>query len=121
MSATMLRTVVRWTARIWTVASLSLLSAFIFGDGERGIWPTPMEWLGIAMFPGGVVAGMLIAWWKETLGGAITIASLAGFYAWHFLRAGQFSAGPWFIILAAPGFLFLMASLLERRARLCGS
>jgi hypothetical protein len=92
-----------------------VFSAFILGDDERGVSPTALEWLGIAFFPGGVIVGMLLAWWKELLGGAITVASLLGFYAWHLSVSGKLSAGPWFIILAAPGLLFLVASLLERR------
>lgn len=113
MSASTLESVARWTARIWSIASLLFVSAFIVGGEEGGKWPTAMEWAGLAFFPGGVIAGLLIAWRKEALGGGITILSLAGFYIWHFLDAGRFAAGPWFLLVAAPGFLFVLASLLS--------
>jgi hypothetical protein len=117
MLTTTTTSAIRWTARFGSVASLLVLAAFIFGDTERGVSPTALEWLGIAFFPGGVIVGMLLAWRKELLGGAITAASLLGFYAWHFSVSGKLSAGPWFILLAAPGILFLVASLTERWER----
>lgn len=117
MSASKLASVVRWAARIWSVASLMFLSALIFGGDEGGTWPTAMEWIGLAFFPGGIIVGLLIAWWKEFLGGGIVVASLAGFYAWHFVDAGKFGAGPWFVLAAAPGFLFVLASAGELSLR----
>jgi hypothetical protein len=107
--------IIRWTARIWIVASLLFLSAFIFGDAERpGISPTAMEWVGLAFFPIGIIMGLVFALWKEVLGGVITVLSLIGFYIWHFVVSGHLAAGPWFALVAAPGFLFLVAGLLTR-------
>lgn len=114
MSPIKLESAVRWTARVWSVASLLFLSAFIFGGRENGKWPTVAEWIGLACFPGGVIVGLLIAWWKEWLGGGVTVLSLAGFYAWLFATSGRLWAGPWFLLIAAPGFLFLCASLLAQ-------
>jgi hypothetical protein len=116
MSSNKPEMIIRWTARIWAVASLLFLSAFIFGDGERsGNWPTIPQWIGLAFFPTGIIVGLLIAFQKELLGGGITVLSLIGFYVWHFVVAGQLAAGPWFALLAAPGFLFVLAGLLVRR------
>jgi hypothetical protein len=115
MSSNNLESIIRWTARIWAVASLLFLSAFIFGDAERsGIWPTITEWIGLAFFPTGIVVGLLIAFWKEFQGGTIAVFSLMGFYIWHFAVSGKLDAGPWFALIAAPGFLFVLASLFSR-------
>jgi hypothetical protein len=94
--------------------SLLLLFAFAFGDSEPpGVWPTPTEWVGIGFFPIGVSLGLLLGWWREAPGGIITLASLSGFYLWHFCVAGRFAAGPWFVLLAAPGVLYLAAASLS--------
>jgi hypothetical protein len=65
----------------------------------------------LAFFPTGIVIGLLIALWKERLGGGIAVGSLVGFYAWHFAVTGYLAAGPWFALIAAPGLLFLIAGL----------
>jgi hypothetical protein len=119
MSRPRLSTTIRWTARLWSIATLLILAAFIFGDAESGT-PTAVEWLGLAFFPGGVVVGLLIAWSRESLGGWITVLSLIGFYAWHFFISGRLSAGPYFVLLSAPGFLFLVAAWLQRQERPTG-
>ena len=112
-AANKLEKIIRWTARGWGVASLLFLSAFIFGDAERsGNGPTISQWIGISFFPTGIIAGLLIAWWKELAGGVIVVASLIGFYIWHVVVSGHLAAGPWFVLVAAPGFLFLIAGLL---------
>lgn len=121
MSAHAPELVFRWMARIWAAASLLLLSAFVFGDAERsGNWPTVTEWVGLAFFPIGISVGMLIAFWRELWGGAITVLSLAGFYAWFFAASGRLNCGPWFVLFAAPGFLFLLAGLLHRQISAVG-
>jgi hypothetical protein len=118
MSPMRVENVVRWTARAGSIATLLILSAFVFGDAERsGSGPTPVEWVGLAFFPVGIMAGLLIGWWRELPGGLVTAASLAGFYGWHFVVSGRISAGPWFVVLAAPGLLFLICGW-RRRARL---
>ncbi len=107
--------ILRWTARILSVASLSLLLAFIFGDD--GIKPsrvTAQEWVGLAFFPFGVAIGMLIGWWNEKLGGIISVASLAAFYViYGGLVRGSMAMGWFFVLFALPGFLFLLSGLLK--------
>lgn len=54
------------------------------------------------------MAGMAIAWWSEWLGGAISVASLLAFYlVYGLLLSDRFPGGGYFIVFAAPGFLFL--------------
>lgn len=63
MSSSKPESIIRWTARIRTMASLLFLSAFIFSDAEG---------------------------------------------------SGKLYAGPRFALIAAPGFLFVLASLFTR-------
>ena len=110
--------ILRWTARIWSLASLAFVTAFALGSG--GI-PSPSEAVALAFFPGGVAAGLIIGWRRERLGGALAILSLAVFYLWSAMRNGLLPRGPWFFLVAAPGLLFLLTPLLERRRRPQGS
>jgi hypothetical protein len=75
------------------------------------------QFVGLLFFPFGVALGLLIAWWKEGLGGVMAVASLAGFYlVYGALLTGQVPRGPWLILFTMPAVLFLGAWLLASRA-----
>ena len=102
----------RWVARAWSAVSVSLVIGFIVGEG---VHPSgPGEWIGFIFFPGGITIGMILAWWKEDLGGVITAASLITFYLVRLATAGSFPGGLAWFAFAAPGFLFLLSWLLHR-------
>ena len=103
----------RWTARIWSLASILLILAILVG--ERSLPSTRNEWLGFLFFPAGISAGMLVAWRSELLGGVITVASLCAFYLLHYVTAGAFPTGAAWLVITAPGFLFVVTSLRSRR------
>ncbi len=107
----------RWTARVWSAASVALVLAFIVGEGFN---PTKLNtWFGILflLFPVGISVGMILAWWKEGLGGSITVGSLLAFYVVHHVNVGAFPKGWAYLVFAAPGFLFLLSSYWSRRPR----
>ncbi len=106
----------RWVARAASVVSIGLLAAFAFGGGEPGL-PTAKEWVALALFPAGVVAGMVLAWWKEVPGGLVTAASLMAFYAVMYSGRGVLPGGPYFVLFALPGLVLLVCGLLDRRVR----
>ena len=89
---------------------------FLFGEGLSGHGPRPTaeEWVGLALWPGGVCVGLLVAWFRKRLGGAVATVSLIAFYVWNLLERGRFPGGPYFVLVAAPGILFLLSSLLSR-------
>jgi CHASE2 domain-containing sensor protein len=93
-----------------------LVLAFIVGEGFNPSGPN--EWLGVLLFPVGISVGMILAWWKEGLGGSITVGSLLAFYVVHLTTAGAFPKGWAWLAFAAPGFLFLLSSHLSRRPRI---
>lgn len=107
--------ILRWTARILSVASLLLLLAF--ATGEDGIKPSRIavhEWLGLFFFPFGVAIGMLVGWWNEKLGGLISVASLAAFYLiYGGLVRGNMAMGWYFVLFTLPGFLFLLSGFMK--------
>lgn len=106
----------RWMARVWGVASTLLLLAFAFGGAEH-LRPTASEAVGLLLFPVGVVIGFGLAWWREGLGGLVTVVSLALFYVWLFARSGRLDVGPYFLLFAAPGVLHLASAILRRSHR----
>ena len=108
--------IVRWIARIWGLASILLLLAFLFGEGLAFTQITPVEWIQLLLFPFGVMVGLLIAWRWEGAGGALTVMSFILFYLLHYLIAGNLPRGPYFGLVAAPGLLFLMCWMLSRRS-----
>lgn len=107
--------ILRWTARILSVASLLLLLAF--ATGEDGIKPSriaPREWIGLTFFPFGVAVGMLVGWWNEKVGGIISVTSLAAFYLiFGGLVEGNMAMGWYFVLFTLPGFLFLLSGLMK--------
>ena len=102
-----MRIAVRWVARIGSLLSIGLVLLFLFGEQERGRWPTASEWIGLSLWPLGVSAGMVLGWFRERSGGWLTLLALAGFYLWHAIDSGSLPRGPWFVALSAPGLLFL--------------
>jgi hypothetical protein len=106
----------RWTARVWSVVSVALVLAFILGEGFNPSGPN--EWLGVLFFPIGISVGLILAWWKEGLGGSITVGSLLAFYVVHLATAGTLPKGWAWLAFAAPGFLFLLSSHVSRRPRM---
>ena len=107
-----------WVARIWSLAALGFVLLFLVGEvlNGQGGRPTGAEWIGLAFWPGGVCLGLIIAWFRLGLGGVIATGSLVGFYIWYLLDRGTFPRGPYFLLVAAPGVLFLIASLLSNRS-----
>jgi hypothetical protein len=100
---------IRLLARVWAVASIVLILGFVIGEGFHPSAVKPAEWLGLFFFPLGICAGMIVAWWKESLGGCITVGSLIVFYLLHLITAGAFPKGIAWLLFAAPGFLFLLS------------
>jgi hypothetical protein len=97
---------IRWVARIWSVASILIFLLLCVGEGIH--YTGSMQWLGFLFYPVGVSIGMILAWKREGLGGSITTVCLIVYYIVHFATAGVLPRGWGWLVLAAPGFLFLL-------------
>jgi hypothetical protein len=108
-------TLIRWTARILSVISIAILALFLFGESgfTQSITEKPLEWIGLFFFPFGVAAGMILSWFKDSLGAAVTAASLLIFYFINYFGWGSFPSGPWFLLFSSPGFLFGLSWVLD--------
>lgn len=104
----------KWSARISSIIVLALLIQFAFSGGKA---PTTNEIISLAFFPVGMCIGLIIAWWREGLGGLISIASLAAFYAWMFIASGNVQLGPYFLLFTFPAFLFVASWVSSRTAK----
>jgi hypothetical protein len=114
-------TVIRWIARVWSVASVGFVLLMFVGSAlAEGFNPAQFafrELVGLSFFPFGVCLGMILAWRREGLGGGMTVGSLLAFYAALRIMGGRFPGGPYFALVAAPGILFLVCWLLSRGVR----
>lgn len=104
----------RWSARVLSILAVGIVLLFAFGEGLNLSQFTTRELVLFAFFPLGVCLGMVVAWWREGLGGGITMACLAAFYLVNRLSSSSFPRGLAFVALAAPGFLFLVCWLWTR-------
>jgi hypothetical protein len=109
--------VMRWIARIWSIASVVTIVLFIIGEGIHPAQLTLRGWIEFVLFPFGICVGMILAWRREGLGGGITLGCLAAFYALHRATTGTFPQGWAWLVFAAPGIFFLAARALSRRTR----
>ena len=103
---TTLTWLIRWIARLWSIASILIILLLCVGEGIH--YTGPMQWLGFLFYPVGISVGMILAWRREGLGAGITIGCLIVFYVIHYATAGIFPRGWGWLTLAAPGFLFLL-------------
>ncbi|QYK47475.1 MAG: hypothetical protein KF838_11875 [Phycisphaeraceae bacterium] len=106
--------ILRWAARLASLASIGTLALFILGELGN---PKPLEWAALALFPFGVMGGMLFAWHRSLSGGLFALAALGAFYALALITRGNIPGGPWFLIFTSPAILFVIVGALEHRAR----
>ena len=103
--------IIRWLARLSSLASLGLLLLiFFFLLMDLGALTSTEIW-GLIFFPLGVTLGMLLGWRWEVLGGSMTVLSLLAFYKVMYAANGRFPDGLWFLLFALPGLLFLYCGL----------
>jgi len=109
----------RWIARISAGITAGLILLFFIGDAlaegfESILHLTPRE---TAMMIAFVVLflGLLLGWKWELAGGLLTICGLATFYILDYAFSGSFPRGPFFLIFAAPGVLFLYLGWMSRK------
>ena len=105
--------VIELLARIGSIASITLLIVLFAGEGLHPSGISLSQWAGLLFFPIGVTVGMIIAWWKEGLGSAVTLGSLLAFYLVYGYLLRNHIGGWAFIVFASPGFLFLLHWLLR--------
>ena len=110
---------IRWSARFWAVIVVAIiLFIFIAHVIEDGIGPltelTLRETLMMIAFVVTTVS-LLLGWKWELVGGSLTLAGMVAFYLIDFAFSGSFPQGPFFLMIAFPGVLFIIAGLLSNK------
>jgi hypothetical protein len=99
-----------WIARVGSLLSCGLLLLFAIGQGFDPRRFSSREVALFLCFPLGAVLGMVCAWRWVAMGGALTVASVLGFYGVHWAQVHSFPRGWAFFVFAAPGLFFLSSA-----------
>ncbi len=111
--------IIRWTARITSaISALIILMFFIGEDYQEGYQPllhlSPKDSLLMVAFFA-LWLGLILGWKRELAGGLLTLSGLAAFYLIYYLFSASFPRGPFFLIFASPGFLYLYLGIACRK------
>lgn len=109
---------IRWIAHLWAGISAFTI-ALVFGGGLIESGDRALLGLGAAetlmtVAFGAMWLGLALGWHQERLGGWLVVGGLAAFYAIHLAASATLPAGPWFALLAVPGFLYLYCARASR-------
>ena len=111
--------VVRWIARVSSGFAAALILLIFIGDGlAEGFEPvlhlTGREGAMMVAFVA-VWLGLLLGWKWEFYGGLLSVCGVVAFYLADYLFSGTFPGGPFILIFASPGLLFLYCGLRARK------
>jgi hypothetical protein len=106
-----------WLIRILSAISILILLIFVVAEGFNPFNLTSNEAVLTVFFPGGVILGLIVGFWKNRLGGYITILSFFGFYLLEILIMGILPHGAYIALFIFPGFLNLFYAIIQDRKR----
>jgi hypothetical protein len=105
----------RWMARILSILCVCIIMMFFIGEGFNPSKLTVNEWLLFIFFPFGATIGMIVGWWKENIGGFITIGCFILFYVVHYITSGRLPHGLAFLAFSSPGIVFILSWYQNRK------
>jgi peptidoglycan/LPS O-acetylase OafA/YrhL len=107
----------RWVARILSIPCLITILLPFFVEGPIFVTFTSVrEWLQMFLFIG-IGVGLVLGWRREGIGGCIVVGCTLLFYLVMYLIEGRLPEGPFLLLLAVPGALFLLTWAVEKHAR----
>jgi hypothetical protein len=111
--------VIRWTARVSAALLFGLVLLFMLGEGLPPLMRAPLAVRLLFAAHLATLAGLLLLWRWELLGGILTIGGMLAFYAINYCDAGTFPSG-WFPLFYIPGVLSLISWSMTRARRPIG-
>ena len=112
--------IIRWIARIWSIPSIVALLLPYFVEGFYWLQATSLrEVVGHLCFFV-ILVGLILAWFREGLGGALVATGFTIFYV-TWWTTGNSPHGPFLVLIAAPGLLFLLCWFLSSHAQQAAS
>jgi hypothetical protein len=107
------QSLLRWSARVASIASITLLLLFMWGEDFSKA--SARELVGLSFFPLGVMIGLAMAWWREALGAGVAALSLTAFYlVYGVLLSERVLGGMWFLVFTSPAALFFTSWVWSR-------
>jgi hypothetical protein len=97
---------IHWTGCLLAAAVVLLFVVFAIGQGLPPLAAMNASFAAVGV----MLIGFVLVWWKDWLGGVISLAGLAWFQAIEIAVNGQPSGGL-FLWFAVPGVLALLAGL----------
>jgi peptidoglycan/LPS O-acetylase OafA/YrhL len=104
-----------WVARILSLGTIGFILLFMVGERFDPTALTGRDWSLFIFFPIGLCVGLVLGWPRPLLGGAVAVGSILGFYLVYAAGSGGLPRGGWFLLLALPGFLFIVCGVMRRR------
>jgi hypothetical protein len=112
-------TILRWITRFWSYIVVAFILLFvgahIFGDGIGKM--SLSDAIAFTFFPVGLTIGLIIAWWKESIGGIVATISIIAFHLTMLFNHGNLDFVFLIEMLAVPGPLFIICWLLSRNKK----
>ncbi len=102
-----------WSARVWSIPSIAALLIPYYMEGLYWLQAASLREVIAHICFFAVLAGLILAWRWEGWGGGLIVTGVAAFYMTWWLT-GESPRGPFFLLIAAPGVLFLLHWLLTR-------
>ncbi|MEJ2510743.1 MAG: hypothetical protein P8Y72_04000 [Anaerolineales bacterium] len=109
--------VLRWVARIWSIPAIFFaVNEILFPSTENGVQEGWFTWATVILMFLSIV-GLLVAWWRDLLGGLASIGLLFLFFVFYWFDAGEFFPGwIWLVgFVALPAGLFVLYDYLENK------
>ena len=105
--------VLRWLARLWSLGPIVFLFGEFFYPQLDSTAPIPWtDWLQIGLLALSALA-LGLAWFRERLGGIISLSSLLAFLLTYWIINGEFfpvGGLLWLTSILAPALVFLLYS-----------
>ena len=110
--------VLRWITRVASGLAALVILLFFVGEGlAEGLGPllgmSTREALMMVAFAA-VWIGLILGWRWELAGGLLTLVGMTAFYLLDYAFSGTWPRGPYFLLLASPGLLFVIYGLWAR-------
>jgi hypothetical protein len=102
-----------WVAGVLGTAIVLLFLAFAIGERAPVSLLLRPQTLALLI----MVAGFIVVWWHDLVGGVISLFGIGAFYLLNYLEAERFPAGWVFPLCFLPGALAVAAWLMRARAQ----
>lgn len=111
--------VLRWLARIWSLPAVLFFAAeLLFPSSTEEVKEELITYIALGTLVLAVIS-LVLAWFKEKLGGWISLSSLVVFFIVYWIARGEFFPFYWLILfgIGLPAGLFLLNSYLSTNTK----